>query len=1482
MINPYLYFVARPRRPLRNGALAGPTHAFALITVLAILALLLVLVLSISSVLHVEIRASGTGKDLLVARNNAILGLQTAMGQLQEYAGKDQATTFPATTFYPTKDLNLPTASSPRQGKGDLFDNPTYGYRAKAQTSSARSYLSKVETYLTPAERTAWDDSLKAFWNADRNPRWVGIMDASLRVDRATNPNADPVPLPAQPYETLGDATTFGEPKRDQLPVWLVSGNERFTINQQSDTTYPPGYLTPDSVLPDPSADDSIVYLVGEGSATDETDSSDGIDGRVKAKKQEVLADDPGGSDLVSGNYAYWVGDESTKANFGVRDPYFDAAVGSVEYRNRLQSPQRVGWENVAGFDQATFDINDPKLEYVSTSKEIGLLEDTNTLAIKDAAQESFHSLTAFSKSLLTDTALGGLKKDLTQFLEGNGGPSETTTIPAQSRYSPTDARFRAWGGSNSGFPASLTNLPTWGQLKAWYANEASGGGAITPNKDTAPVLAYLNLHAGWSYSGGKVRWHWVPSIVLWNPYDVPLSTATYELEIGISPRIVDAFVVKERPTLAELQAANAEANWAGNPADRSTWTYLPAKQAATPTPINAANPNTVNFTDADQLWPKDTNLADGTTDAFGRLWYRLSSSDPSVSSGYQPSGTSTSRSALGSKSFGSVISPFDNTSKPRDNLPVDQPLRFQISSGFSPGQVKIFTVGTTQIWNKSAAIPLVNDFDPDQPSSVYLDLFDVANGPASSNGELKFSFDHTAEGVYAPTVHLKVGGETIAKIEDSWGGIRFNNVMTGVSGFDYREWVRFGTGSKGGQSEDGADNVSNRSEAAPKFVSDWRPLYDTGSDFETHIIPQNTLTTASSIFPYGETWIQPLTANGGNSVNQVNERIPVFSRFNIAAKSLDEHPLVDAKRETDGENNRDASGQREGLAKIYSSRSTDTWDISSPSKWDNDQANGTEGYALITYKDVETIDGSSVTGLSELAIRNARRANSEVLSLGQLQQANLSEFFWQPSFPIGNSFAAPYTDREAIAGINSREIGGSNSTRSITTSGVTSIHPSGPIGYVPNDAGNRMLDLSYLLNENLWDSYFLSTISGPPDLTQPLPNSRLRFLPDAGLAAAELRKFETASAYLENFGALNVNSTSVEAWKALLTAFRDLTLGNNPAETVPIARTLDPIADSVQFTEATQNASDTGATSSGKDYRKIVSGFRYLTDPMIKSLAERIVDEVRLRGPFLSLADFINRRLVSPSGSRVPGSDWYLARTDGYVGFEGGGRKALGGPTADNADDNQSDFINPSYDPFIGVQGLSGALERAVQVSGINGGVNHPQLGPDGSSSSDQNDRIYGVRIKSAGSAEYVGGSSDYGGASPIGGSSNNQSAKHTQEPAMRSHLDTEHIASAPVGEAGQLFDGTPGFVTQGDLLAMIGPALTARGDTFLIRTYGDAVDKNGGILARAYLEAVVQRVVEPVKPAGTSGPEQFRYTDKFGRKFEVVKLRWLNPEEV
>lgn len=97
---------------------------------------------------------------------------------------------------------------------------------------------------------------------------------------------------------------------------------------------------------------------------------------------------------------------------------------------------------------------------------------------------------------------------------------------------------------------------------------------------------------------------------------------------------------------------------------------------------------------------------------------------------------------------------------------------------------------------------------------------------------------------------------------------------------------------------------------------------------------------------------------------------------------------------------------------------------------------------------------------------------------------------------------------------------------------------------------------------------------------------------------------------YLLVDGAFNVNSTSSNAWKAMLTSVRDqelLVIGGakqkfgHPYGTLGYAHDTSPLND--------------------------WTGLRDLSDSEITSLADEIVKEVKARGPFLSVADFVNRR---------------------------------------------------------------------------------------------------------------------------------------------------------------------------------------------------------------------------------------------------------------
>jgi hypothetical protein len=194
-------------------------------------------------------------------------------------------------------------------------------------------------------------------------------------------------------------------------------------------------------------------------------------------------------------------------------------------------------------------------------------------------------------------------------------------------------------------------------------------------------------------------------------------------------------------------------------------------------------------------------------------------------------------------------------------------------------------------------------------------------------------------------------------------------------------------------------------------------------------------------------------------------------------------------------------------------------------------------------------------------------------------------------------------------------------------------------------------------------------------------------------------------------------------------------------------------------------------------------TGVRYLTPPQLGRLARECVHQVKLRGPFLNLSDFINRRLGT-------------------------------GETA-----------------------LCGALQAAIDWDEYHGNSPDPAAA----------DSING-RFKSPGD-DYID--------TPLSG------------------------AAFPAAGRGSRYTGIPGYVTQGDLLARIGNGIAVRDDTFRVRGYGEARDAKGKPVARAWCEAVVQRV--PVYLEDSDLPEtpaaslKSTLNRNFGRRLEIRSFRWL-----
>lgn len=304
--------------------------------------------------------------------------------------------------------------------------------------------------------------------------------------------------------------------------------------------------------------------------------------------------------------------------------------------------------------------------------------------------------------------------------------------------------------------------------------------------------------------------------------------------------------------------------------------------------------------------------------------------------------------------------------------------------------------------------------------------------------------------------------------------------------------------------------------------------------------------------------------------------------------------------------------------------------------------------------------------------------------------------------------------------------------------------------------------DFVHRLNAALWDRYFFSTL--PPDGALP-DNRRLVVFRREGAPppTAGLHGGATAAAHLLVDGAFNVNSTSVEAWQAVLASLN----GQRFAVADPATGMAGAVVAGNAFPRA---ANAWGGADDGW------CGYRQLTDAGLHTVAAALVEQIRARGPFRSLAEFVNRPLQAPTED---------ARLRGVL------QAAL----------DESANPPPSLTP-------AGALPAAA-----------------------------------------------------------------------------DPLLPWPAASRGHRATLAPGWLSQADVLGVLGPVLAVRSDTFLIRAYGDAVDPaTGTITARAWCEAVVQRVPDYVDP--TDAPEAVAglsvVNTTYGRRFRIVGFRWLTPDEV
>lgn len=262
----------------------------------------------------------------------------------------------------------------------------------------------------------------------------------------------------------------------------------------------------------------------------------------------------------------------------------------------------------------------------------------------------------------------------------------------------------------------------------------------------------------------------------------------------------------------------------------------------------------------------------------------------------------------------------------------------------------------------------------------------------------------------------------------------------------------------------------------------------------------------------------------------------------------------------------------------------------------------------------------SAFPGVGRVVVTGFPKSPAYAVSWAEFSDTPVSAFAWHPLRTLGESGVTPVTPSGATA-----HVGNATDWAGLAAGGKFAIDA---VRLAESPQSPRVVDMRFEMNHALWDRYTLLTgdaarraaFESDP-VGHPLPNPLLIPAPGAVLHEALTgdRSTKTGPAAVLLAGAFNVNSTSVVAWEQWLARARGLDASGASS---PVSGDKTPFA---KFPGDPGVACDRAPAPAESG---LWHGHRRLSDDEIRKLARAIAEEVKRRGPFLSLSDFINRRL--------------------------------------------------------------------------------------------------------------------------------------------------------------------------------------------------------------------------------------------------------------
>jgi hypothetical protein len=264
--------------------------------------------------------------------------------------------------------------------------------------------------------------------------------------------------------------------------------------------------------------------------------------------------------------------------------------------------------------------------------------------------------------------------------------------------------------------------------------------------------------------------------------------------------------------------------------------------------------------------------------------------------------------------------------------------------------------------------------------------------------------------------------------------------------------------------------------------------------------------------------------------------------------------------------------------------------------------------------------------------------------SIGQLQHVNLMDHPHYPALAFGNSFPSPHIKPEPESVSHNRVID------------LFTIEGEGSKYGGLKDSEKAFIDLSYFANDALWDGFFFSSIAplegdttfNDPDLsgnivdrveqfvagTRRLNNPRMELFRTSEETDAQVRDrlqvYDRSAARLLVGGSFNVNSASVEAWRAFLGGLNESEVLSYDGSNLDSLK-IDQAAAFLRHSLPPDQPSLQGDYQEDETWQ----GYKALDEDELDELAAKIVEQIRERAellggstpqPFASLAAFVNR----------------------------------------------------------------------------------------------------------------------------------------------------------------------------------------------------------------------------------------------------------------